>query len=147
MRIRHCLLATFAAGVSLPIAAPGQDEQTLDTVSVRSGLTWPRLVDVADADADQFRYPRAAIALRREGTVMVVAEIDPDGKVGDVSITESSGYAVLDDAAAAHVRARLFEPARDGGTPIRVRAHIPVTFELEPATPAPDTRIAGLSLD
>jgi len=47
-----------------------------------------------------------------------------------VSVAQSSGVAILDDAALAAVRQWRFVPAIRGGTPVQGTAEIPVRFRL-----------------
>jgi TonB family protein len=61
-----------------------------------------------------------------EGAVGVRALIQPDGTVGRVEITASSGSPVLDRAAAAAVARWLFAPATRDGVPIEAY----VTFKI-----------------
>lgn len=60
-------------------------------------------------------YPRLSRRLGEEGTVELRLKLGPDGRVLDITISSSSGFSRLDDAAVEAVRAWTFEPAtRDG---------------------------------
>jgi periplasmic protein TonB len=48
-----------------------------------------------------------------------------------VQVYESSGTASLDKAALEAVLAARFQPARQDGKPVSIRAIIPVTFRLQ----------------
>ena len=77
------------------------------------------------------RYPDAARAQRQEGTVMLYFVVEPDGRVADWEIRESSGHAVLDDA----VRQMLEEaqplPAMPDTLDLdRLALTVPIRFQL-----------------
>lgn len=74
-------------------------------------------------------YPKDALDRSLEGQVTVEAEIAPDGSVSSVSVAESSGHQVLDNAAARAVRRGwTFEPALEEGEP--AAGSVTVTFEF-----------------
>ncbi len=76
-------------------------------------------------------YPRKARRLGYEGIVMLKVLIDEAGRVDDLTVFESSGYAVLDRAAISAVRKWLFEPGTEGGIKKKMWVQIPVHFQLE----------------
>jgi protein TonB len=47
-----------------------------------------------------------------------------------VLVKQSSGHAVLDEAALAAVRAWRFEPATLNGAPVEAEAEVPIRFKL-----------------
>ena len=57
-------------------------------------------------------YPPAAKAAKQQGKVLLNVDVDAAGNVTGVSVKESSGYPLLDDAAMQAVRVWKFEPAR-----------------------------------
>lgn len=60
-------------------------------------------------------YPRAALRNEEAGTVRFRIAIGPNGRVGDCTITGSSGSAALDGATCRILRARIrYAPARPG---------------------------------
>lgn len=78
------------------------------------------------------RYPSEALARGLEGRVLVSAQIGPDGQVRGATLLESSGYAMLDQAALEKVRAtrNLPEP------PVMLRGReftlgVPIIFRIE----------------
>lgn len=75
-------------------------------------------------------YPRRARDLDQQGTAMVRVKLDLTGNPAEVSILESSGYALLDHAAIKAARGWQFEPERRGGKPVTAFVHIPVRFAL-----------------
>jgi periplasmic protein TonB len=77
------------------------------------------------------RYPREARRRGWEGQVILKVLVRGDGSVEDLRVIESSGYDVLDDAAARALRRWRFEPAFRFGQPVRGEIDIPVVFQLK----------------
>jgi periplasmic protein TonB len=75
-------------------------------------------------------YPPAAIARGWQGKVVLRLSVDAEGRVDRVEIAEGSGFAVLDEAAAAAARQWRFHPARQRGAPVGASVLLPVVFEL-----------------
>jgi protein TonB len=76
-------------------------------------------------------YPEKARALHQQGVVLLGVEVGADGRPSEVTITRSSGFPELDQAAVRAVRRWTFEPARAGGLPVSSRVVVPVHFSLE----------------
>jgi TonB family protein len=75
-------------------------------------------------------YPKTARQRGIEGTVRILAVISPSGRV-EAEVKESSGFALLDQAALASVLKTEFEPATVDGIPVRSSVLIPLRFVLE----------------
>ncbi|UCD57918.1 MAG: energy transducer TonB, partial [Candidatus Hydrogenedentota bacterium] len=75
-------------------------------------------------------YPRKARRRGQEGTVLLLVEVLPDGRVGKISVENSSGHELLDSAALKAVRRWRFVPAKRGMSPVRAWVRIPVEFSL-----------------
>jgi protein TonB len=75
-------------------------------------------------------YPEAAKEMRQQGVVVVSVEVGTDGHANDVSVSQSSGFSQLDEAAVRAVRRWLFEPARTAGLPVSSHVEVPVRFSL-----------------
>ena len=75
-------------------------------------------------------YPENARAKGWEGTVRLQILVNTDGRVEDVRIVASSGYAELDQTAQRAVRSWRFSPALKNGSPIAAWATVPVVFDL-----------------
>lgn len=76
-------------------------------------------------------YPAQALARRLAGEVVLRIRVDASGNPLEVTIERSSGYAVLDQAAARFVKARWhFVPATRDGRAIEALALLPVNFVL-----------------
>ena len=76
-------------------------------------------------------YPRLARREEWEGTVILRAQVLPNGKVGTVSVQKSSGHSVLDDAAVSAAKTWSFVPATQGGNPVAGAVTFPVQFKLQ----------------
>lgn len=76
------------------------------------------------------RYPDIARQNRWQGTVLLKLAIDAAGRVTDVQVERSSGYALLDAEAAAAVRIWRGEPALRDGVPVASVEYLPVRFRL-----------------
>lgn len=102
-----------------------------DTASARAESV---RADVAAELARHFRYPRLARSRGWEGQVVLTFRVHPDGRLSDIRVRESSGRAILDEAA---VRAleqveRVPGLAQDSiGTSLSLT--LPVTYRLQSA--------------
>jgi periplasmic protein TonB len=76
-------------------------------------------------------YPPLAFRTRIEGKVILIAEVLPDGRAGQVRILESSGNDMLDQSALTTVKQWKFTPARKDGVIITQAVRIPITFSLK----------------
>lgn len=76
-------------------------------------------------------YPAASRRLNESGLVLVRVEIDTEGRARQVQLARSSGFARLDDAALASVRAARFKSYTENGHPLVVWTTVPLVFELE----------------
>jgi periplasmic protein TonB len=75
-------------------------------------------------------YPETARRRRLEGTVILAVRVTALGRAGDISVKQSSGYTVLDEAALKAVHDWDFEPARVGALAVESNIEIPVRFKL-----------------
>ncbi len=76
-------------------------------------------------------YPRIARRRGLEGTVILKARVNPQGRVGECRIHKSSGHRILDQRAMKTVRKWTFEPGRKGAKPLAMWVKIPIRFELK----------------
>jgi periplasmic protein TonB len=76
-------------------------------------------------------YPSLARRRGYEGTVVIEAFVDREGRVQDLRLYQSSGHEVLDRAAMQAVKGWLFEPARRGRDKIEMWVKVPLSFRLE----------------
>jgi protein TonB len=75
-------------------------------------------------------YPREAKRRREEGTVWLSIEVLEDGSVGQISVSQSSGHELLDEAALDAVKRWQFTPARVEGRFVRSEGRLPIEFVL-----------------
>ena len=76
-------------------------------------------------------YPRLARKRGQEGTVILQVLVNSQGRVDELEIELSSGFALLDRAAATAVRKWVFEPGQLGEEKVQMRVRVPVTFRLD----------------
>ena len=76
-------------------------------------------------------YPRMARTRGYQGNVVLEVLVDRKGRVSDLRVFKSSGYAILDTAAKKAVKNWLFEPGMIGNQKIDMWVRIPIRFELE----------------
>ena len=75
-------------------------------------------------------FPDEARKAKISGTVLLLVEVDENGRPSSIAVRRSSGHEVLDAAALRAVRTWRFDPARLGGKPVGARLEIPVRFVL-----------------
>lgn len=84
------------------------------------------------ADAPAPAYPRDALRMKLEGTVLLQVLVDVDGRPLDVQVQTSSGHRQLDEAARRHVLKRwMFRPAMREGRAVQAVGLVPVAFALQ----------------
>jgi TonB family protein len=84
-------------------------------------------------------YPAMARRMGWQGRVVMRALIGADGGVLQVTVLESSGDKLLDDAAMASVQASRYSPARSrGGRAMASALRVPISFVLDSNTPRSD---------
>ncbi|MCA9264424.1 MAG: energy transducer TonB [Planctomycetales bacterium] len=75
-------------------------------------------------------YPAEAVRKRWEGTVLLRLHVTATGEVSRLEVIESSGHAVLDDAAVEAVRHWRGKPSRRRGQPVATVEILPIRFRL-----------------
>lgn len=77
-------------------------------------------------------YPERARQAGQQGSVMLKIQILTNGRPGEISVYQSSGYDLLDDAAVEAIARWRFVPAKDRltGQPIVCYTTMPVVFKL-----------------
>lgn len=76
-------------------------------------------------------YPMVARYRQLEGRVLLLVEVLANGQCGQIKIKESSGVAILDEAAIQGVQKWRFEPALKNGEKVKSFLEVPVVFELK----------------
>ncbi len=77
------------------------------------------------------KYPRTARRSRRQGTVILEVLVRRDGRVGELKVSTSSGFTILDRAALKSVRNWLFEPGKRGNEKVEMWVKVPIKFQLQ----------------
>ncbi|MEJ7927411.1 energy transducer TonB [Sphingobium sp. AN641] len=96
----------------------------------------PNTVQAGDLSARMLsgkapRYPIESRRKREQGTVILSLTLGLDGRVASISITRSSGFPRLDDAARDAVRGWRWAPTVRGGTPVMVKGVVEIPFVLQ----------------
>jgi periplasmic protein TonB len=76
-------------------------------------------------------YPALARSRSWTGKVLLRVQVTAEGECGSVSVHQSSGHEVLDDAALDAVKQWRFVPAKRGETPVASSVIVPINFNLE----------------
>lgn len=76
-------------------------------------------------------YPARAVEMGQQGTVLLHAEVRPDGRPRNLKVVASSGHRLLDAAALAAVRGWLFEPTQIDGAAVTSWVRVPVRFVIQ----------------
>jgi len=106
-----------------PPPAPTPPPEPKPIIRLHSGIKPPqRLVNVAPV------YPTMALAVRKEGIVIIDATIDEQGNVTETKILRS--IPLLDEAALAAVRQWKFSPTQLNGVPVPIVMTVTVNFKL-----------------
>ena len=77
------------------------------------------------------KYPYLAKQKGWEGTVLLNVDVDKAGKPLRITLEQSSGHQVLDDAAFKALKKWQFRPALLGDIPVDSTVRVPVRFVLQ----------------
>jgi TonB family protein len=121
MRRRIVVTATFALAAALaPVAAQ-------EIFTPKDGVTLPTVVRSV-----QPGYTPAAMEAHIEGTVLMDVVVLDDGKVGEVTVTQSLDMEYgLDTQAVEAAKQWLFKPGTKDGKPVAVRVTLEMRFTLK----------------
>lgn len=128
-----------AEQMQAPAAEPAQRKHMLAKAN-RRAQSAPALAmvdrtnidrEVTLASRPQPIYPTQALRAHEQGTVLVMAQVDVNGRVSDARIVERSGSSILDRAAPNEVRRWKFTPALHDGQPIVASVEVPVSYRLD----------------
>lgn len=115
-----------------------QSSSTSGTASESSSAAGIQAAPTVDADYKAAYlnnpkppYPAMAFKMRVEGTVILKALIQPDGKCSEVVIAKTSGNESLDRSALNTVSQWQFTPAKAQGKEISQWVNIPITFSIK----------------
>lgn len=95
----------------------------------------PSLIQGGDLSAQMIagkppRYPIESRRKREQGTVVLTLTLGIDGVVDSIAISQSSGFARLDEAARDAVRKWRWSPVVRNGQPMRVKGVVEIPFVL-----------------
>jgi protein TonB len=124
--------AAPAAQPAPPAARPGTESAQAGTTSTpgrATGAVVPPGPDQRYVNASP-RYPDQARALGQQGTVILLLQVGPDGRVTGLVVEQSSGSPTLDLAARRAALEWRFRPATQDGQPVAGQIRAPVTFRL-----------------
>ena len=105
-------------------------------VHTSHGLADPTVSGPADLRVlvrPNVRYPRIALQLQEEGVVNLVVEVGADGVPKHITISKSSGYGSLDQAAIEYFKEMRFAPPIRNGKPTAITINAPFEFKLKHA--------------
>jgi protein TonB len=114
------------ASASTPATSGPQSPDAVDKVAARSEPVFNAAYLQNPAPA----YPPAARKKGAEGKVLLEVAVTTAGKANSVSVSQSSGSSLLDEAALAAVRNWKFIPAKQGGEIVEAKVIVPVEFKL-----------------
>ena len=78
-------------------------------------------------------YPAGAYSENREGIVGVKVIVNEEGRAESCSVTRSSGWQDLDDAACASMKTRaLLRPAYENGKPVKSTYSTTIVYRMTP---------------
>ena len=121
MRMFHAMLALAILSTTI-----GMGAQTAQVYEPGNGVTLPQVVKQVQA-----RYTDEAMQNRIEGNVELAAVVLDDGKVGDVSVSQSLDRVHgLDEEAVKAMKQWEFKPGTKDGKAVAVRIHVQMRFAL-----------------
>lgn len=114
------------ASETVQIDAPSSDIKT----SARKDTPLVKAMPLYRLNPDPL-YPLWARSRGYQGQVTLAVLVGKDGRVLDLKIDQSSGFRILDRAAAKAVRTWRFEPAKSGSKAIAMWVEVPIRFQLK----------------
>jgi protein TonB len=96
-----------------------------------SALTAEADYKAAELNNPKPLYPLTAVRQGLQGRVLLMVEVQADGRAGRVTIEKSSGHAILDASAMNTVRMWQFIPARKDGVFHAQSIRVPIDFNLK----------------
>lgn len=102
--------------------------QSADAKETKSAMTKPVAANYLKNPPPE--YPRSARRRNQQGTVMLDVRVMTNGNPKHIRIEESSGYAMLDEAALAAVKQWKFVPAKRGSQLVEANVVVPIEFRI-----------------
>ena len=118
-------IATTGAGAPPPDLGSGSDapKPLLQRLNISQGVSTGLLIKKV-----QPTYPSAALTMRIEGTVELVATVSKTGDITNVKVT--SGDSQLAKAAVSAVKQWKYKPYLLNGEPVEIQTPITMNFKL-----------------
>jgi TonB family protein len=108
--------------ITAPVADPVPVPEPVPVVPAPAPVAQSRSAPKLLA-SDKPDYPSASRRAGEQGTTQLDVCINANGRVSSVSVSKSSGYARLDEAAAKWIRGERFQPAKVNGAAQDVCGH------------------------
>lgn len=124
-------------GKDTPMQPPQEETTAFDTAATGPASNQAAPPPAVEDAIPEYRrnppisYPRRARRKGYEGTVLLEVLVNRNGKVADLRIIASSGYAILDRSAVKSVKSWSFKPAKKGNDTVDMWVQVPVRFKLE----------------
>ena len=124
-------------GNDTPVPSPQEETTAFDAAAIGPASNQPALPSVLEEAQPEYSknppisYPKRARRKGYEGTVVLEVLVNRNGKVNDLRILASSGYAILDRSAMESVKMWSFKPAKKGNDTVDMWVQVPVRFKLE----------------
>ena len=119
-----------APAIMVPISAPAPKPAAPAAVAARGPENLGEL-SAKMISATPPKFPLESRRTHEEGIVVLSVLLSTDGRVADVSIAKSSGFARLDRAALDAVRDWRWSPLMRDGNPVMVRGMVTIPFILQ----------------
>ncbi len=128
-RADHPVAVKTAPAMAAPEGGRGSGQTAKTTHSEAPGpMGRPR--PAAGLGNPRPQYPWISRRRGEQGRVVLEVAVAADGRAKEVRVKRSSGFARLDRAALAAVRAWRFSPALRGGRAVAGRIDVPIAFRL-----------------
>lgn len=141
-RNHHLMALALACGLLLWSAAAlaQEPDAQAEPQAEKSAFVLPQLLQFVQA-----AYPERAAQAHIEADVILLINIEADGSVSGVEVSQPSGaegYG-FEEAAVEAAQQFVFTPATEGGVPVPVQLTYKYRFLLEPAAPAAQAQEEG----
>ena len=120
----------------VPVSGPSREAALPTQASLRGGGQEAPSILVREATPLYRRnpspeYPMFSRKRGHQGTVVLEVLVSREGRVKELSLSASSGYSLLDQAALTSVKTWLFDPGTRGGETVEMWVKVPVRFQLD----------------
>lgn len=111
------------AAEAIPVAAP----KAPPPPKVQENYEEDNLGRIRSILADRLKYPKNALRLKQQGEAIVTFTLAPSREVSQITITQSSGFDLLDDAARNLIESSASEFPKPSKS---VRISVPISYKL-----------------